>query len=217
MTEHSPGPLGRTVRRWGRRTGALGIVALTGSGALGREGWFQSFRSSKAVDAAGRPLPWYTYACIGFLERRLLPAMRVFEFGAGMSTLWYAARVGEVVSVEDDPEWAAEVRHAAPASVTLVERTDADDYAMAITGHGAFDVVAIDGNYRVECLRTTLEAVTPRSVIVWDNSDREEFEEARRVAGARGFRVIEFRGMGPVNRIVSETSILYRPENVFGI
>jgi hypothetical protein len=217
MIDRPPSPVGLAARRLARRTGALGVVALTGGGALGEEGWFRSFRSSKPVDAAGRPLPWYTYACIGFLERRISPTMRVFEYGAGMSTLWYAARVGEVVSVEDDPQWAAHVRRAAPANVTLVERTDVDGYVAAITEHGELDIVVIDGNHRVECLHAALDAAAPRSVIVWDNSDREEFDEARRIAGPRGFRVIEFRGMGPVNRTVWETSILYRPENVLGI
>jgi hypothetical protein len=58
--------------------------------------------------------PWITFPAQYFLQRILRPNFRVFEFGAGGSTLFFAKRVKELVTVEHEPEWlkrtAAKVR-----------------------------------------------------------------------------------------------------------
>ena len=50
-------------------------------------------------------LPWLTFGAIEFLKRRLKQDMKVFEYGSGGSTLFWAAYSKEVVSVEHDSEW----------------------------------------------------------------------------------------------------------------
>jgi FkbM family methyltransferase len=51
--------------------------------------------------------PWMVYPAIDFLESLLSKTSRVFEFGAGGSTLFFSGKVGELVSVEHDAEWFA--------------------------------------------------------------------------------------------------------------
>jgi hypothetical protein len=53
--------------------------------------------------------PWLTFPAIRFLERIVRKDMRVWEYGSGGSTLFFAARAAEVLSVEHDPEWVATV------------------------------------------------------------------------------------------------------------
>jgi hypothetical protein len=81
---------------------------------LKKSGFVASAWANVPVDAAGRPLAWYTYAALHFLEPRLKPEMRVFEFGAGHSTLWWAARVATVRSIESDPAWVEKLRPKLP-------------------------------------------------------------------------------------------------------
>ncbi|QSR85451.1 hypothetical protein [Methylacidimicrobium sp. B4] len=50
-------------------------------------------------------LPWISYSCIDWLSRRLRPGMKVFEFGGGGSTIFFAAHGCFVVTVENYPEW----------------------------------------------------------------------------------------------------------------
>ena len=50
--------------------------------------------------------PWITFAAREFLEARLRPAMRVFEYGAGGSTLFFCKLQCDVRTVEHDPAWA---------------------------------------------------------------------------------------------------------------
>ncbi len=96
------------------------IDALQGQ-FLRTTGWLRSVQDHAAVDNQG-PVPWFTYPAIGQLARMVRPGWRVLEFGSGHSTLWWAARVAEVVSVEHDPAWAARLHADRPANVTLHQR-----------------------------------------------------------------------------------------------
>jgi len=76
---------------------------------LTESGWVES-AAEKMPLRAGEPVPWYTYSAIAFLEAIVEPHFRVFEFGAGNSTLYWEKRVREVVSVEHDPVFVAYLR-----------------------------------------------------------------------------------------------------------
>lgn len=66
---------------------------------------------NKLQDNSSSPLdskiPWITLLAIEFLEKHLDVNMKVFEYGSGGSTLFFAKRVKEVISVEHDPKWFA--------------------------------------------------------------------------------------------------------------
>lgn len=49
--------------------------------------------------------PWLTYRAAKWLDSYLEPVMRVFEYGSGGSTVFFAQRSKKVVSVEHSPEW----------------------------------------------------------------------------------------------------------------
>lgn len=46
------------------------------------------------------PIPWIPFAARDFLEPKLQPHMKVFEWGSGGSTIWFAQRVAHVTSIE---------------------------------------------------------------------------------------------------------------------
>jgi predicted O-methyltransferase YrrM len=50
-------------------------------------------------------MPWLTFSAIDFLDKILTSDSKVFEYGAGGSTLFFAKIVDRVVSVEHDVEW----------------------------------------------------------------------------------------------------------------
>ena len=52
-----------------------------------------------------KEIPWITYSSIKKLDKILNKNMKVFEYGSGGSTLFYAKRVSEVISVEHDESW----------------------------------------------------------------------------------------------------------------
>ena len=71
--------------------------------------------------------------------------------------------------------------------------------------------------HRPQAAITALDGLKADGVMVWDNSDWDQFEEAFPALQTQGFRRIPFRGLGPVNRHEWETSILYRDEKCLGI
>jgi predicted O-methyltransferase YrrM len=69
--------------------------------------WLRS--QCPSANALDDERPWITFPAIRFLERVIRPHMRVFEYGSGGSTLFFARRVREVISIEHDPVWALRV------------------------------------------------------------------------------------------------------------
>jgi hypothetical protein len=186
---------------------------------LREEGWLRSYQEKRPVTRDGGPLPWYTYSAIEFLAERLPADANVFEFGAGYSTLWYAQRVARVVSVEPSAVWVERLTASAPPNAEVLCRPDKEGYLEEIARHGIrWDVVAIDSVHRPSTTRVTIDNLTPRGVVVWDNSRLPEFSEHMRDFFApAGFRELPFGGLVPIVPSFDRTSILYRAENCLGI
>lgn len=201
-------------------TSLYSLFLLRQAGPLREDGWFRSFREKAPVDAEGNPLPWITYPAIEFLVRRVTKEMSVFEYGCGASTLWWAPRVKEVVSVEHDREWFGTVASRAPQNVDLqyIPLSEAGDYPRAVGGYrNRFHLVVIDGRERVSCAIQSLNALTPDGVIIWDNSDRAEYRQGYEFLFSHGFRKIEFVGYAPGCIDKTETTFFYRDRNCLGI
>jgi hypothetical protein len=81
------------------------LLSYGHKGYLATIGWFTAFDNRQPVDQDGNPLPWVTYSFIDFIKTRLGKDFKIFEYGSGNSTLFYAQRVARVVSVEHDEEW----------------------------------------------------------------------------------------------------------------
>ena len=196
------------------------LFLLRSGGMLKEDGWFRSFREGRAVDLNGNPIPWLTYPAIEFIEQRICPDMCVFEYGCGASTLWWAARVKEVIACEHDMAWYREVVSSIPVNANIhhIPLEYGGEYSRLVTSiNKKFDVIVIDGRDRVNCAINALNSLAPDGVIIWDNSDREEYREGYQHLFANGFKKIEFIGLAPIETIKTETGIFYRPGNCFCI
>jgi hypothetical protein len=209
----------RQMQRFPRASAAAGLALLGARSYLRDAGWFRSFASRLAVDADGAPLPWFTYAAIALLEPRVGPDLRVFEYGAGHSTLWWAARVREVRSVEDDAGWIAALQPRLPPNARI-NHAAVDDVAyaggaaLAAGAGGAPDELVVkEGPVPNACVPAALEALSDRGVIVWDNSERPRYTEGQQRLREAGFRRVDLHGMGPINPYGWCTSVFYRDGN----
>ena len=212
--------LSRILRQTDSGSKLLTVRSLVQSGYLRDKGWIRSALDSMPVDAAGQPIPWYTYGSIDFLAARVRAEMNVFEYGSGNSTLWWSRRARHVVSCEHDPVWYDAMKSKVPANVDYSHVRLADDgaYARAISSRNEpFDVVVIDGRDRVNCAHSALPALSRSGVIVWDNSDRPDYEAGYRFLLENGFKRLDFWGMGPINTYGWCTSVFYRTLNCLDI
>jgi predicted O-methyltransferase YrrM len=144
----------------------------------------------------------------------------VFEYGCGSSTLWWSSKVREVVSVEHDKAWFRKISAITPPNATVyqIDLVTGGDYSMKIREfEDRFDIIVIDGRDRVNCAMNSLKALKSNGVIIWDNSDRSEYQNGYEFLQKNGFKKIEFVGMCPVVNIKTETAIFYKDSNNLGI
>lgn len=189
-------------------------------GALFDEGWLRSFFAKQSVDSQNNPIPWITYPALHFIKNRLSSDFSVFEYGCGGSTLWWATVVKEVVSVEHDADWYEQIKTQIPPNVTIfnIPLERGGNYSKKISEYDQkFDIIVIDGRDRVNCAKNALKALKSTGIIVWDNTERDEYSEGYEFLQKNGFKRIDFFGMSPINLYCSATSVFYRRENVFGI
>lgn len=183
-------------------------------------GWIQSCIEGASVDAAGRPIPWYRYAAIDFLRERVRPEHRVFEFGSGNSTHWWAQHARHVTAVEHDSAWAQRVAEEAAENVEILEvplEPDGDYCRTPLRIGGKYEIIVIDGRDRTNCALQCLSALTDDGVVIWDDSWRNRYRRGLSFLAESGFRRLRFTGLGPIAPNPGETSILYRPVNCFEI
>lgn len=203
-----------------KRLDLYALYSLKKTGPLKEDGWFRSFREEASVDADGNPLPWITYPAIEFLKNRIHKEMSVFEYGCGGSTIWWASRVKEVISIEHDKDWYQKVKLRVPGNVIInhIKLEYGGAYSKKITEFkDKFDIVVLDGRDRVNCAINSLGSLKSDGIIIWDNSDLKEYEKGYQFLYERGFRKIEFIGLAPFINYKSETGIFYRPSNCVGI
>ena len=192
--------------------------ALLLLGAFKQAGWFTSVQRGGPVDRSGNPLPWYTYPAIYWLETVLTGTERVFEYGSGNSTLWFAKRVRSVTAIEHDERWTDRLQGRIPDNVTLryvpIESSaDTSDrgtgYAEAIVDEprGGFDVIVVDGKARNECCYTAMPHLRSGGLLILDNSDKKQFEPANKFLAGKGFARIDFTGPVPGDVGWSSTSV----------
>ena len=187
---------------------------------LKSKGWFLSVDQNRPVDRNGDCLPWYTYAMITFLTERVTAEMSIFEYGSGNSTLWWSRRVSHVTSCEHDRHWYEEIKSKVPGNVNYLFRDSNAEgsYSKAIMDYNqAFDCIVIDGADRVDCARNCLDALKPDGVIIWDNTEIDDYREGYAFLVSRGFKRLDFWGLGPFNPYEWCTSIFYKEINCLGI
>jgi len=183
-------------------------------------GWFRSFKQHLPIDIQEVTLPWYTYGAIDFLSKRINPDMAVFEYGSGNSTFWWASHVTRVVSCEHDRQWYDKLKPCLPNNVEYhhFEFKPSGEYSKAILQYDhEFDVIVIDGKDRVLSAKNSLTALKGTGIIIWDNSDRDQYKDGYAWLIKNSFKQLDFSGMGPVNAYGWCTSIFYRSVNCLGI
>lgn len=76
---------------------------------LKETGWLESRQKMRSFDKNNNPIPWYTYPFLDFIDPRLGKKMKIFEYGCGNSTLWWAKSAEEVISCEHNKIWVQEM------------------------------------------------------------------------------------------------------------
>lgn len=179
--------------------------------ALQQIGWIESVKHGRPIDAEHRPVPWFTYAAISFLDQVVPESANVLEIGGGSSSLWWAARKCRVTVIEEKQIWADELRAQGVKDIAIAPSAEGvRELLQAFLDSGSsFDVVVVDGiEPRNDYLHEAAALVEDNGILVFDNSDRTAYRPA--LDGLKGFHRFDFFGIGPQNGYAWATSIFSR-------
>jgi hypothetical protein len=196
------------------------LLSFGEKGYLAEIGWFKAHDKESPVDANDKPIPWVTYSFIDFISPRLNKAHRVFEFGSGNSTFFYAQYAGRVVSVEHDQAWLNKILAHKPDNAEMIfcELTKNGTYCrMPLSLGQTFDIIIVDGRDRVNCCLQCLSALSEQGVVVLDDSERDFYKPAIDFLLQQGFKQIPFSGISPGLFYRKSTTVFYKEGNCLGI
>lgn len=197
------------LSNWQRIKKLFGF-GLRHPGYLPRYVRYHPWRGRKPVDIG---LPWWSFGAIDFVEARLRPGYRVFEYGTGGSTLFFGHRARSVDCVEDDPAWEKVVRDRlrstglANVSIRMAPLAFANEEEVSTSGFlrsldGRYDVIVVDGQdfggrgigrvIRPACFARAEGCINPGGMVVVDDSWR--LTELRSHHQAKEVHVFEMPG-----------------------
>ena len=192
-----------------------------------RSGHFYSSFKRSAVDTNLKPIPWYTYPSINFLETRSFSDKKILEFGGGQSSIWWGLRAQKVVTFEgNDPifspshEWSKKLQKLLPSNVELhevsMESSDTcqNEVLSILEGkpYTEYDVIIIDGLYRSHMVSIALKYLSKEGIIVVDNAEGYELFDGFKDSD---LSKVEFYGYSPGVYLKSCTAIYFGKENTF--
>lgn len=195
------------------------ILSFKESGYLYEVGWFRSLEEKKPVDKDGNPIPWFTYPAIEFINSRLSKKLKVFEFGSGNSSLYLSMRVSFVYSVEHDKNWFNTLSIVDDnLKLKLTSPDSPEIYTKPLEElDSKFDIIIIDGLYRNECIKKSIEYLSEKGIIILDDSEREEYKDGINHLISKNFNRLDFWGLAPIVFLKKCTSIFYYDTNCLGI
>jgi protein-L-isoaspartate O-methyltransferase len=222
----------RTVRKAAEKTGLLD--KLENSPSPKARHVRTLFSIFDAGDMVRMDMAWWSYPAMRRVDEFLAdrPGARIFEYGAGASTLWLAKRAAQVDSVEHDSRWAESVRemladstgnvklHVVPPTAATADtvvrsgrvgHTDLDfaDYVSTIDQVGGpFDLIVVDGRARVDAFRRSLDHLADGGVVVFDNIKRKRYWDV--ISAMPGLRFELLKGGTPTLPYPTTTGLIWR-------
>jgi hypothetical protein len=120
-------------------------------------------------------IPWLGFRVLRRLDGLIRPDWKVFESGSGMSSLFFASRCAQLVSVESEKDWYELLRiEFAKRRISNIDYRHrvGDEYArLDDFPDGTFDFALVDGTQRDRVARTAVQKVRPGGWLMMDNSD----------------------------------------------
>lgn len=177
-------------------------------------GQFNSIRRNLPIDSEGNEIPWYTYSAIEFLNQIDFSQKKIFEYGSGFSSIYWAKRAKSVVSVDDNREWFEKISRKKLKNQNIYLKSNKSEYINSVGSFKkTFDVIIIDGNYRKECAKKAIKVLRKGGFIILDNSDW--FSNTAKSLRESGLIQVDFMGFGPINGYTWVTSLFLTREYNF--
>lgn len=135
-----------------------------------------------------KPIPWLTMDAVDFIEEFLEERVnaKIFEFGSGGSTVWFAKRTKHVVTVEHNQEWfdfisAALQNEGLQSNVEFIFHKRPYHSVISKFPKEYFDLVLVDGRDRSQCAWTAIQHIKSKGLLVLDDFERGEYHSIEKL------------------------------------
>lgn len=184
-------------------------------------------------------MPQINPRAIAFLESIVQSDWKVFEYGSGQSTIFFARRVAEMVSVEHHPHWVKFVSETLdaegldinylnfslgpaepgrdpsdPLNYSYADHDVADwkPYVTAIDTYPGshFDLVFVDGGARASCIYHAHSKIAAGGYLLLDDSERRWYYE-KLIDLFNGWKRRDFMGRKGMARALSKATFWRKP------
>ena len=173
-----------------------------------RLGQYKSMCKERCTDGYCKPIPWYSYPAIEYIQQLDFNDKRIFEYGSGSSTLFWAKRCKRLTSIEDNQEWYNRTKVALSDNVEYRLIVNKESYVTAIRDYpDFFDIIIVDGNYRHACAMEAIKKLQNDGIIILDNSDW--FPKTSELLRTSGLIEVDMSGFGPINGYTWTTSFYF--------
>ena len=179
-----------------------------------KAGWTQSFMEGIPQDENGNFLPWMTYPAIEFLQKTINKNHKIFEFGCGSSTLFFAKNAGKTCGIETNPKWLEFINskldeQSLSAQIELMEDgIDNENYEVFPKNFDEkFDFIIIDSIKRFFVAQNSINFIKDDGIIILDDSQRENYKKIFDFFENNGFKKTDFIGIEPGKLKLKNTTI----------
>ena len=133
----------------------------------------------KIVDPQIKPQLWLTPPVAAFVTKLLsnITDAKILEFGSGCSTAFFAQYTPNLISIEHSAKWHQIVldylvKNKIQVDLRLITNNYYQECETLPSNY--FDLILIDGQHRMNCLRAARNLVKPGGVIMLDDSEMNE-------------------------------------------
>lgn len=172
-------------------------------------GWYQSWEVNKPIDKDNNPEFWFNYPFISFLEKKLTKNLEIFEYGSGHSTLKFARKCKNIISIDNNPNWHNYLKDIQPKNATLILQENLDLYPEEITKFDKkYDIIVIDGKRRNACSKLVLSYLKESGMIIFDNLEKG-YQKSVNFFLENNLKLLEFTGIAPLKNEATISGIFY--------
>ena len=178
-------------------------------------------------------LCWWTYSIQKDLEDILAKynVKNILEYGSGASTLYFTKKGYEITSIEYDQDWFFKIKEYLKDMVNsnlyflpkdniinndYISKKNYNSYknyvVFTTTLKKKYDLIIIDGRAREKCLEISLSLISPKGIIIFDDTERYRYKKTiNNFLLKNNFKEKKFKGLAPgsifKNRV---TSLIYK-------
>jgi len=196
----------------------------------------------KGIDLGDNIIPWIPIKAKLWLDKNLRKDWILYEYGSGLSTLYFSPKVKKIISIEHDKEWYyktheelkekaknceyiliepehlhAEILKSAKKVYMshLYQKLHFKTYVQSIDKYPDkyFDLVFIDGRARIGCILHSVKKIKSGGFLVLDNSDAKRYKVAQKIL--KRYSRIDFYGIAPTNPYLTHTKINFTKTSIW--